>query len=45
MTLFQRITARRCNGCEDTSVHTHHLTWFGRWYFIGRYRRVSGGTE
>lgn len=24
-----------CNGCADVSMHSHHLTWYGRWYFSG----------
>ena len=39
MSLFPtRWTTRRCRGCEDKSVHTHHLTWLGRLRYTGKIR-------
>ena len=31
--MIARLWTRKCRGCEDTSAHDSHLTWFGRWYF------------
>lgn len=31
--LTTRAYVRRCRDCLDESVHSHHLTWLGRWRF------------
>lgn len=36
MKLLISMYTRRCKGCADTSVHTAHLTWLGRWRYVGK---------
>lgn len=38
--LLNRLSARRCHGCADTSFHTHHLTVLGHWRFVRRFARA-----
>jgi len=33
-----RARVRPCRGCDDDSFHTAHLTPYGRWHYIHRYR-------
>jgi hypothetical protein len=37
------LLTRPCPGksCPDPSVHTHHLTWYGWWHFIYRYKVID----
>lgn len=28
--LLVKLSTRKCRGCDNTSPHTHHLTWIGR---------------
>lgn len=36
--LLTKLSTRKCRGCSDNSVHTHHLTMLGKWRFTGRLR-------
>jgi len=39
--LVSRARVRPCNGCADDSFHTAHLTAYGRWHYIHRYRLLK----
>ena len=39
--MIAKFWTRHCNGCDDKSFHTDHLTWFGRFYF----RHIAGWSK
>jgi hypothetical protein len=39
LALWVSLDTRRCHGCDDTSVHSHHLTALGRWHYTSEHAR------